>query len=208
MRIEARLALRLASLLAHGDAGSGPRPRKPASRRRSRIAALKLDEIYRIAEGHAKAWKSDVVPARISNTTMGPLKPDGSAEAWVVNFFSPSANAHVSITTFRGSLTCYAQAGGAGRVPDLKPGFVLDGAKLYAIAQRTARRRWPAATRSCSVRRPRRATGAPRGTSTSARRAPRTRRFPSSSTPTPARWTASSGVDRVMPPISAARGAA
>jgi hypothetical protein len=39
-------------------------------------------------------------------------------------FFSPSANANVSVNTFRGGLNCWAQAGSAGRMPDLKPGFV------------------------------------------------------------------------------------
>lgn len=97
--------------------------------------AVKLEEIYKTAEGYAKAWKPDVVPARISNTILGPLKPDGSSEAWVVTFFSPSANANVSINTFRGGLNCWAQTGSAGRLPDLKPGFVIDGAKLHAIAQ-------------------------------------------------------------------------
>lgn len=97
--------------------------------------AVKLEEIYRTAEGHAKAWKPDVVLARITNTILGPLKPDGSSEAWTVTFYSPAANANVSINTFRGALSCWAQPGSAGRLPDLKPGFVLDGAKLYAIAQ-------------------------------------------------------------------------
>ena len=97
--------------------------------------AVKLEDIYRTAEGHAKAWKADVVPARITNTILGPLKPDGSSEAWTISFFSPSANAHVSVNTFRGGLNCWAQAGGAGRVPDLKPGFLIDGAKLHAIAK-------------------------------------------------------------------------
>lgn len=97
--------------------------------------AVKLAEIYRIAEGHAKAWKPDVLPARITNTILGPLKPDGSSEAWTVTFYSPSANANVSINTFRGGLNCWAQPGSAGRMPDLKPGFLLDGVKLYAIAQ-------------------------------------------------------------------------
>jgi len=100
-----------------------------------KVPAVKLDEMYRMAEGYAKAWKPDVVPARITNTILGPLKPDGSSEAWTVTFFSPSANANVSINTFRGGLNCWAQAGSAGRLPDLKPGFVIDGAKLYAIAQ-------------------------------------------------------------------------
>lgn len=97
--------------------------------------AVKLDEIYRTAETHAKAWKPDVVPARITNTILGPLKADGSSEAWTVSFFSPSSNAHVAVNTFRGGLNCWAQAGSAGRLPDLKPGFLLDGARLYAIAK-------------------------------------------------------------------------
>lgn len=98
--------------------------------------ALKLDEAYRMAEDRAKAWKPDVAPARITNTILGPLKPDGSSESWNILFFSPSANAHVAINTFRGQLTCWAQAGSAGRMPDLKPGFVLDGAKLHEIAKK------------------------------------------------------------------------
>ena len=97
--------------------------------------ALKLDEAYRMAEERAKAWKADAAPARITNTILGPLKPDGSSEAWNIMFHSPSANASVAVNTFRGQLTCWAQAGSAGRMPDLKPGFVLDGAKLYAIAK-------------------------------------------------------------------------
>jgi len=97
--------------------------------------AVKLEEIYKTAETHAKAWKPDAVPARITNTSLGPLKPDGSSEAWSIMFFSPSANASVSINTFRGGLNCWAQPGPAGRLPDVKPGFFVDGAKLYAIAK-------------------------------------------------------------------------
>ena len=98
--------------------------------------ALSLAEMYKQAEARAKAWKPDVAPARITNTILGPLKPDGSSESWNILFFSPSANAHVAINTFRGQLTCWAQAGSAGRMPDLKPGFVLDGAKLHEIAKK------------------------------------------------------------------------
>jgi hypothetical protein len=50
-------------------------------------------------------------------------------------FFSPSAKVSVTINTFRGMFTCYAQPGEAGRLPDLKPTFFRDGAKLYAIAK-------------------------------------------------------------------------
>jgi hypothetical protein len=94
-----------------------------------------LSDIYALAEARAKAWKPDAIPARIGNTSLGPLKPDGSSEAWSLWFHSPAANSSVTINTFRGSLTCYAQPGGAGRIPDLKPGFVRDGAKLYALAR-------------------------------------------------------------------------
>ena len=97
--------------------------------------ALKLDEVYKMAEERAKAWKPDAAPAQITNTILGPLKPDGTSEAWNIQFYSASANPSVAINTFRGQLTCWAQAGAAGRIPDLKPGFVLDGAKLYAIAR-------------------------------------------------------------------------
>jgi len=51
---------------------------------------------------------------------LGPLEADGSSEAWTVTFFSPSANANVSINTFRAGLNCWAQPGSAGRLPDLK----------------------------------------------------------------------------------------
>ena len=98
--------------------------------------ALRLDEAYRMAEERAKAWKADVATASIANSIHGPLKPDGSSEAWSFVFYSPSANAHVAVDTFRGKLSCWAQPGSAGRLPDLKPGFVLDGARLFEIAKK------------------------------------------------------------------------
>jgi hypothetical protein len=97
--------------------------------------ALTLSKMYAIAEKHARAWKKDAVPARIGNTSLGPLKADGSSIAWNLQFYSESANASVAINTFRGSLTCWAQPGTAGRIPDLKLDFFRDGAELYAIAK-------------------------------------------------------------------------
>ncbi len=97
--------------------------------------ALKLDEMYKIAEGHAKAWKADARPARLGNTSLGPLKPDGSSESWNLLFYSDAAKANVSVNTFRGSLTCYANPGSAGRMPDLAPTFLRDGAKLYGYGK-------------------------------------------------------------------------
>jgi hypothetical protein len=96
---------------------------------------LTLSDMYTKADAKAKAWRSDAVPARITNTSVGPLDEQGRSEAWNLMFFSPSAKASVMINTFRGMFTCYAQPGEAGRLPDLKPTFFRDGAKLYAIAQ-------------------------------------------------------------------------
>jgi hypothetical protein len=98
-------------------------------------AKLTLSEMYTKAEAKAKAWKADAAPARITNTIMGPLDEQGKSEAWNLIFFSPSAKANVNISTFRGMFTCYANAGSAGRMPDLKPNFMRDGAKLYALAK-------------------------------------------------------------------------
>ena len=94
-----------------------------------------LSEIYSMAAGYAKTWKTDAVPARVGNTSLGPLQPNGSSAAWNLMFYSEAAKAHMSVTTFRGTLTCWADAGPAGRIPDLKPDFFRDGAKLYALAK-------------------------------------------------------------------------
>jgi len=94
---------------------------------------LTLADMFARAEAKAKAWKPDVVVATLLNTS--PLDEQGRAEAWAFTFFSPSANASVSITTSGGMFTCYASPGPAGRLPDLKPGFVVDGAKLYGLAK-------------------------------------------------------------------------
>jgi hypothetical protein len=94
-----------------------------------------LGEIYSLASGYAKAWKPDAVPARVGNTSLGPLQPNGSSAGWNLMFYSESAKAHMSVTTFRGTLTCWADPGPAGRIPDLKPDFFRDGAKLYALAK-------------------------------------------------------------------------
>lgn len=94
-----------------------------------------LAEIYALGYGYAKAWKADAVPARVGNTSLGPLQPNGSSVAWNLMFYSEAAKAHMAVTTFRGTLTCWADPGPAGRIPDLKPDFFRDGAKLHALAR-------------------------------------------------------------------------
>jgi hypothetical protein len=96
---------------------------------------LTLTDMFARAEAKAKAWKPDVVVANLGNTSLGPLDEQGRSEAWNFMFFSPSANSNVAINTFRGMFTCFAMPGAAGRLPDLKPGFVVDGAKLYGLAK-------------------------------------------------------------------------
>jgi len=99
-------------------------------------AAVTLSAVYAMAESRARAWKPDAVPARISTTSLGPLKPDGSSEAWTLMFHSAASDSSLAINTMRGTLTCYALPGPAGRIPDLAPTFVRDGAMLYALAQK------------------------------------------------------------------------
>ena len=95
-----------------------------------------LSEIYGMAEKAAKAWKKDAVPAQISTTSLGPLQPNGSAASWNIQFYSKDSDSHAAMNVFRGTMTCWADKGPAGRIPDLKPGFFLDGAALYAIAKK------------------------------------------------------------------------
>lgn len=99
------------------------------------VPPMTLSDMYAKAEEIAKGWQGDAVPANIGNTNQGPLDAEGRSEAWNLTFYSASADARVSISTFRGMLTCYAQDGPAGRIPDLAPDFFRDGARLYAIAR-------------------------------------------------------------------------
>ncbi len=98
--------------------------------------ALTLGDVYDRAEKAAKAWKADAVAVRVSNTIMGTLQPDGSSTAWNLQFYSKAAKQLVTINTLNGTFTCWASAESEpGRIPDWKPGFFRDGAKLYAIAK-------------------------------------------------------------------------
>ena len=97
--------------------------------------ALSLADMYRMAEERAKAWQPDAKLSSMGNTTLGLLKPDGTAASWHVIFQSEAAKGWVSIDTANGMLVCYANSGSAGRMPDLKPDFFRDGAALYAIAK-------------------------------------------------------------------------
>jgi hypothetical protein len=122
-------------LVAAGSAAVAAHAEEACKTQQLKNASPTLSEIYATAAGYAKAWKADAVPARVGNTSLGPLQPNGSSAAWNLMFYSAASKAHMSVTTFRGMLTCWADPGEAGRIPDLKPDFFRDGAKLYALAK-------------------------------------------------------------------------
>ncbi len=130
-----RSALRSAAALLLFAAAGAPLAAQEVCKMEMNTPPMTLSEIYAKAEKIAKGWKPDAVPARLGNTSLGPLDEKGRSEAWNLTFYSAAANANVAINTFNGMFTCYASPGGAGRIPDLKPTFLRDGAKLYAIAK-------------------------------------------------------------------------
>lgn len=125
----------IASIALMGLVAAGARAQEACTMEQLKPAALSLGDMYAKALAKAKAWKADVVPARITNTSLGPLDEQGRSEAWSLMFYSPSANSQVAISTFRGMFTCYEMPGQPGRLPALKPDFFRDGAKLYTLAK-------------------------------------------------------------------------
>jgi hypothetical protein len=96
---------------------------------------LSLADMYKMAAERATAWKPDAKLADMGTTTEGLLKPDGTAAGWHLVFYSEAAHSKVFIGTARGVVTCFANPGKGGRMPDLKADFFRDGAALYAIAK-------------------------------------------------------------------------
>ncbi len=127
--------LAAAAVLVLFAAAPAARAQQEACKMEMNVPALTLADMYAKSEKIAKAWKPDAVPARLTNTSLGPLDEKGKSESWNLMFYSKASDAHVTIQTFRGMFSCYADAGSAGRIPDLAPGFLRDGARLYAIAK-------------------------------------------------------------------------
>ena len=96
---------------------------------------LSVAEMYKLASERAKAWKPDAKVTSIGTTTMGQLKPDGTAAGWHLIFYSEAADSWASIDVGNGFLTCAAYPGKVGRLNKLNPEFFLDGKALYAIAK-------------------------------------------------------------------------
>jgi len=89
---------------------------------------------FNAAEKRAKAWKPDVVIARLTHTSLGPIDPEGRSTNWHMVWYSPGTNANDMITIANGSITCYAMPGPSGRLGDIKPEFYRDVRKLLAEA--------------------------------------------------------------------------
>jgi hypothetical protein len=126
------LLVLLSASLAHAQPGA---PAAACEMEMMKDPKLSLSDMFTKAEAKAKAWKPDVVVASITNTSLGPLDEQGKSEAWNLMFWSAAAKQQVNISTFRGMFNCYAMPGAPGRIPDLKPTFFRDGAKLYGLAK-------------------------------------------------------------------------
>lgn len=97
--------------------------------------AMTLGDMYAKAEAKAKAWKPDVVVAGITNTAVGTLQDSGKSATWALTFVSLSAKQQVLVNVLNGDFNCFAMKAKGLALPNLKPGFFKDSAKLYAIAR-------------------------------------------------------------------------
>ena len=89
---------------------------------------------FTAAEKRAKAWQADVVVARLTHTSLGPIDAEGRSSNWHMVFYSPGTKQTDMITIANGTITCWWTPGPAGRLPALKPDFYRDVKKLLAEA--------------------------------------------------------------------------
>jgi hypothetical protein len=89
---------------------------------------------FAAAEKRAKAWQADVVIARLTHTSLGPIDTEGRSSNWYMVFYSPKTKYSDSITIANGVITCWWSPNPAGRIPALAPDFYRDVKKLLAEA--------------------------------------------------------------------------
>ena len=89
---------------------------------------------FTAAEKRAKAWQADVVIARLTHTSLGPIDAEGRSSNWHMVFYSPGTKNTDMITIANGTITCWWTPGPAGRLPKLNPDFYRDVKKLLAEA--------------------------------------------------------------------------
>jgi len=89
---------------------------------------------FTAAEKRAKAWQADVVVARLTHTSIGPIDAEGRSSNWYMVFYSPGTKHTDMITIANGTITCWWSPGPAGRLPKLNPDFYRDVKKILAEA--------------------------------------------------------------------------
>jgi hypothetical protein len=89
---------------------------------------------FTAAEKRAKAWQADVVIARLTHTSLGPIDAEGRSSNWHMVFYSPGMKHTDMITIANGMITCWWTPGPAGRLPVLKPDFYKDVKTILAEA--------------------------------------------------------------------------
>ena len=101
-----------------------------------KIGSPQLDFLaaFNAADKRARAWKPDVVIARLTHTSQGPIDAEGRSTHWYMVYWSPGSKQSDLITIANGMITCWWTPGPAGRIPELKPNFYQDVKKILADA--------------------------------------------------------------------------
>jgi hypothetical protein len=128
-----------ASLLLIAFAGADVRAQMPGgeackAEKISPQPKVDFQAAFTAAEKRAKAWQADVVVARLTHTSIGPIDPEGRSTNWHMVFYSPGKKQTDMITIANGMISCWWTPGPAGRLPDLKPDFYRDVKKILAEA--------------------------------------------------------------------------
>ena len=109
--------------------------RKRASRSTLKKPAVKLDEMYRTAEGTRRRGRPTSCRRASPTRSSDRSSPTARRRRGRCRSSRRRRTRTCRSTRSGAGSTAGRSAGTAGRLPDLKPGFVLDGAKLYAIAR-------------------------------------------------------------------------
>lgn len=93
-----------------------------------------FETAFNAADKRARAWHPDVVIARLTHTSIGPIDADGRSTNWHMVYYSPGSKQTNMITIPNGMVTCWWTPGPAGRLPELKPNFYRDVKKMLSDA--------------------------------------------------------------------------
>ncbi len=99
-------------------------------------SALSAQEIYDLALAEALAWNEDAIVTSVSTTIIGPLQADGTAESWLLTFYSPSAKEMLTVPFINGTLSTppsVALPSDPGAIPAMDD-VILELGSLYQTA--------------------------------------------------------------------------